>query len=290
MFTVEGFSHLFCLMCLNSQGVGTSALEEYEVRLGEMEDADPDNAEVEAALSYLADIQDDIEEHSAYVGRAQRRAAFVAHRLTLGRARLCVLLRVRRQFTHAEGSALYATHSAMNHACEANAECRYALQASPAKAPAAPRPLTRRRRPSPRASSRGRFVSHNAIVHVVATRPIRAGEEIVLCYLDDADEMPVTVRPPRAWRAGRANACQRAQTRLSTPWPLQERRKMLLDYYLFECVCARCQRDLQHAQAMAGASAKRRAGGGGGSSGSGGGGGGVAGSAGNSGKGKRVLR
>ena len=54
---------------------------------------------------------------------------------------------------------------------------------------------------------------------------------------------------------------------------------MLLDYYLFECVCARCQRDLQHAQAMAGASAKRRTGGGGGT-----------GPAGNSGKGKRVLR
>jgi len=69
VFTVEGFSHLFCMMCLNSQGVGTSALEEYEVRLGEMEDADPDNAEVEEALSYLADIQDDIEEHSAYVVR-----------------------------------------------------------------------------------------------------------------------------------------------------------------------------------------------------------------------------
>ena len=48
--------------------MGTSALDEYEMRLGELEDADPDNEAVEDALSYLAEMQDDMEEHSAYAG------------------------------------------------------------------------------------------------------------------------------------------------------------------------------------------------------------------------------
>ena len=44
------------------------------------------------------------------------------------------------QFTHAEGSALYRVHSAMNHSCEPNAECRY--RRAPGPAPRPRRPLS----------------------------------------------------------------------------------------------------------------------------------------------------
>ena len=92
------------------------------------------------------------------------------------------------QFTHAEGSALYRVHSAMNHSCEPNAECRYRRAPGPAPATAVPCRSDWFSPPS------NRFTESNAVVNVVATRPIRAGEEILLCYLDDAEHMPVSVR------------------------------------------------------------------------------------------------
>eukprot|EP00160_Parvularia_atlantis_P000773 Unigene10623_Nuclearia_a/m.32467 Unigene10623_Nuclearia_a/g.32467 ORF Unigene10623_Nuclearia_a/g.32467 Unigene10623_Nuclearia_a/m.32467 type:complete len:122 (-) Unigene10623_Nuclearia_a:104-469(-) len=112
-------------MCLNSQGVGASSLEQYELALSELEDE-----RAHDALNALAALDDAIDEHSG-------------------------------EFTHAEGSALFRLHACLNHDCEPNAEAR--------------------------------FPSNCATVHVVATRPIKAGEEVCLSYLDCVDEMPLDV-------------------------------------------------------------------------------------------------
>ena len=61
LFTREMFKALFCLMCLNAQGVGTSALEQYEREIYELEDP---SKEVEEVKELLEALEPDIEEHS----------------------------------------------------------------------------------------------------------------------------------------------------------------------------------------------------------------------------------
>ncbi|KAI9139617.1 hypothetical protein BKA69DRAFT_1084911 [Paraphysoderma sedebokerense] len=98
LFEMEGFKSLFCLICLNAQGIGTSSFEQYERHVLSLNTSTslPDSEKdiLSIALSEIDSIRADIEETSG-------------------------------EFTHAEGSGLYPIHSCLNHSCEPNAEIRF---------------------------------------------------------------------------------------------------------------------------------------------------------------------
>jgi len=58
------------------------------------------------------------------------------------------------------------------------------------------------------------FPDNNSTIEVIATRDIEEGEEVNLCYLDDAEDLD-----------------------------LEARQAALRDFYLFECACERCQQE-----------------------------------------------
>ena len=57
---------------------------------------------------------------------------------------------------------------------------------------------------------------------MIALKDIEEGEEINLCYLDDAEELP-----------------------------LETRKETLRDFYLFDCQCERCKKESSEAAAAA---------------------------------------
>ena len=61
LFSPEQFKSLFCLMCLNAQGVGTSTLERYEQEIFDIESP---SKEIEEAKELIESLEDDIEELS----------------------------------------------------------------------------------------------------------------------------------------------------------------------------------------------------------------------------------
>jgi len=162
LFTSKGFKSLFCLMCLNAQGIGTSSLEIYE---RELEDLKPKTKQSKQAQKFIENLEDNIEEVSG-------------------------------DFTHCEGSGLYLLHSCLNHSCEPNAICV--------------------------------FPHNSSVVEVTACRDIKAGEEINLCYLDDAEE------------------------------DFESRQDTLKAFYLFKCACERCKTEAQKQSQKSKPASKKR--------------------------------
>jgi hypothetical protein len=75
------FKKMFCAMALNGQGIGTSALEEYQRKLLDVAEVDET---AQMALEMIDAMDEDIEDVSG-------------------------------EFTHAEGTGLYSLHSKLNH-------------------------------------------------------------------------------------------------------------------------------------------------------------------------------
>lgn len=61
LFSPKNFRSIFCLMCLNAQGVGTSTLERYEQ---ELFDSETPTKEIEDARAIIENLEEDIEEVS----------------------------------------------------------------------------------------------------------------------------------------------------------------------------------------------------------------------------------
>lgn len=85
------------------------------------------------------------------------------------------------------GSSLFATASLLNHACQPNVQMQWTNQQSP---------------------------SSKSYAQYVATRPVMAGAELTVSYLDDS-------------------------------WPLQQRQEHLSWAYGFQCECDRCQHETE---------------------------------------------
>lgn len=189
LFTIQGFKSLFCIICLNGQGVGTSSLESYERFLRDHPEIPEDDREV--ALDYLDEFAEAIEEVSG-------------------------------EFTHAEGTGLFVMHKFINHSCEPNAEIS--------------------------------FPFNGAVLQVLATRDIAAGEEISISYIhccdDDEEEDEEEEDEDCHDACGHSHGHNQGGSSSSAPATksvrekCMERREMLKEYYLFECMCEKCIREM----------------------------------------------
>ncbi|KAI9004387.1 hypothetical protein DFJ74DRAFT_693219 [Hyaloraphidium curvatum] len=138
---------------------------------------------------------------------------------------------VSAPFLRAEGSALYATHRFLNHSCDPNAECRFE---GPGK---------------------------GYEVRVVCKRPIALGEEVTIAYLEEGDEDEMgcgdscaddheheweDVDGDEAMDEGEDGEESEGDGdgEAAEERPGEERRRQLRKYYLFDCRCPLCIREL----------------------------------------------
>ncbi|ORX55926.1 SET domain-containing protein [Piromyces finnis] len=165
----------------------------------------PDSSVKENALDYLDQFEEGIEEESG-------------------------------MFTHLEGSGLYALHKHINHSCEPNAQIR--------------------------------FPFNNNKVQVVALKPIKKGEEITISYIDLSDDCDCEECEECDGCEGCDGCCQGCEAGCSSSnayeeagcsssnnneeeeeegeeIPGEDRRSYLREYYLFECHCTKCQREIE---------------------------------------------
>lgn len=175
--TTQTLADMFGVMARNGQGIGTSSLEHYRRTLIAAVNRDClRKDEAVAVLDRIDSLEDIIDDVSG-------------------------------QFTHAEGTGLYAMHSKLNHSCEPNAQITFPFNSN--------------------------------TLQVVAIRDIKAGEEITIDYCggdrnccssnssdDDDDDESMGESMGESVDGG------------------QERREMLKEFYLFDCKCVKCLAEL----------------------------------------------